>query len=319
VGGVDGGSVMRRRVIASALLALPLVLALTSTLADASVRRERIHVSPSSGSPSTVFVLLFRAPERTGRNGSSQRHDLITASVPRSASGCVTSIDVRAPDVAADARVRISLDPRKLGGSWCPGVYHGRIEELQTAVCLHGKLCPTYVVTRGAIGRFTFRVKRGALPPTGRSSGAPPPGTSPPPPGTSPPPSGTPPPAGSDTTPPTFAGLQSAYACTPGPVRPGETTAYTLTWQAATDDVTPSSQILYDVFLAYTSGSEDFSHPTWTTAPSVTTYTTPGLPSEGNGYLVAGGGTYYLVVRARDQAGNENQNKVERRGYQVCE
>jgi hypothetical protein len=83
---------------------------------------------------------------------------------------------------------------------------------------------------------------------------------------------------------------------------------YWLTWQAATDDVTPSSQIVYDVFLAYTSGGENFSHPNWTTPPGATTYTTPNLPSEGT----------YFVVRARDQAGNEDTNTIERTGVDPC-
>ncbi len=102
---------------------------------------------------------------------------------------------------------------------------------------------------------------------------------------------------------------QSAFACTPGPQTPGETTPYTLTWQAATDEGTPSSQILYDVFLAHSSGGEDFSQPTWTTPPGVTTYRTPGLPSHG---------AYYFVVRARDEAGNKDQNKLERAGVDPC-
>jgi hypothetical protein len=112
---------------------------------------------------------------------------------------------------------------------------------------------------------------------------------------------------GTDTS-PAFAGLQSAFYCVGGPVRPAETMPYTLTWQAATDDVTPSSQIVYDIFVAHAPGGEDFSHPTWTTPPGATTYTTPDLPSEGT----------YFVVRARDQAGNEDQNKVEREGGNIC-
>jgi hypothetical protein len=166
---------------------------------------------------------------------------------------------------------------------------------------------------RGVVGRFTLHVKRNTHP-SSTGGGTPPPGTSPPSPGTSPPPSSTPPPpstsppAGTDTTPPTFSGLQSGYYCTGGPVRPAETTPYTLTWQAATDDVTPSSQIVYDVFVSYTAGGENFSQPTWTTPPGVTTYRTPNLPSEGT----------YFVVRARDQAGNEDQNKVEREGGNIC-
>jgi hypothetical protein len=301
--------VVRRLLIASGLLTLSSVLALTATFADASVRRERIYVSPSSGSPSTVFVLAFRVPQRTGHNGSSHRHhDVVTASAPRGTAGCLTSINVRVSDAPSGALVRVSLDPHKLGGSWCPGTYHGRFDELQGPACRSGKPCPTHLVMRDIVGRFTLHVKQGAQP-SSTGGGTPSPGTSPSPPSMSPPPSSTFPPSGADMTPPTFAGLQSAFACTPGPIRPGETTPYTLTWQAASDDVTPSSQIVYDVFLAYTSGGENFSQPTWTTPPGVTTYKTQDLPS---------GGSYYFVVRARNQAGNEDQNKVEREGVEPC-
>jgi hypothetical protein len=300
---------MRRLLIASGLLALPSVLALMLPIADASVRREPIHVSPSFGSPSAVFVVSFRAPQRAGRNGSSQRHDVITASAPRGAGDCIESIDVRAPSAPAGARVRVSLDSRNLGGSWCLGAYHGRIEELQDPACRPDKRCPSHAVMRGIVGRFTLHVGRGAQPSsTSGSSGTLPPGSSPSPSGTSPPSPSTSPTGGTDTTPPTFSGLQSAYYCTGGPVRPSETTPYTLTWQAATDDFTPSSAIVYDVFVAHTTGGEDFSHPTWTTPPGVTTYTTTNLPSEGT----------YFVVRARDEAGNDDQNKVEREGGNLC-
>ena len=112
-----------------------------------------------------------------------------------------------------------------------------------------------------------------------------------------------------DTTAPAFAGLQRAFACTPGPQRPGQTTPFTLTWTAATDDVTPSSQIVYDVFISTTAGGEDYSRPNWTTPPGATQFRTPGLASHG---------TFYFVVRARDQAGNEDQNRVERRGIDPC-
>ena len=82
-----------------------------------------------------------------------------------------------------------------------------------------------------------------------------------------------------------------------------------LAWKAATDDVTPSSEIVYDVYVASTSGGEDFAKPAWTTPAGVTTFKTPGLPSHG---------TFYFVVRARDQAGNEDANTVEVRGVDPC-
>ena len=115
--------------------------------------------------------------------------------------------------------------------------------------------------------------------------------------------SGTQPPSGGGT-PPSFEGLQGAFACSPI-ARPWP---FELTWKAATDKVTPSSQIVYDIFLSHTHGGEDFSHPTWTTAPGVTGFETPPLSEPS-----------YFVVRARDQAGNEDQNTVERIGEDPCE
>jgi hypothetical protein len=148
-------------------------------------------------------------------------------------------------------------------------------------VCPLRELCPAFASFVAVIGRFNLNVHR----------------------------TGGPPPPRGDNTPPTFAGLESAFACTPGPQRPGQTTPFTLTWKAATDDKTASSQIVYDIYESTTAGAEDFSRPTWTTPPGVTSFKTPGLPSHG---------TFYFVVRARDQAGNEDQNRVERPGIDPC-
>jgi len=112
-----------------------------------------------------------------------------------------------------------------------------------------------------------------------------------------------------DQTPPTFAGLKSATTCIPGPIGPERTSSYHLTWEAATDNVTPSSKIIYNVYQATTAGGENFSQPTYTTAAGVTSFDTPQLP------LVK---TFYFVVRARDQAGNEDSNTVERQGQNLC-
>jgi len=112
-----------------------------------------------------------------------------------------------------------------------------------------------------------------------------------------------------DTIPPTFAGLKSATTCIPGPIGEGRTSSYHLSWEAATDNVTPSSKVVYNVYQANTAGGEDFSQPTYTTAAGVTSFDTPQLSSSK---------TFYFVVRARDQAGNEDSNKVERQGQNLC-
>jgi hypothetical protein len=236
-----------------------------------------IVVKPTHGSRTTSFVVSFRTPDRTGKAGLLERRDQLSAQGPLRQAGCVTNVSRTIPPAAAHARLRVLLDPAQLGGNWCAGDYHGRIIELARPACQTGKVCPAFVLLLRTLGTFTFRV-------TATSSQT-------------------------DTTPPTFSGLQGAFACTPGPQRPGQTTPFTLTWAAASDNHTPSAEIVYDVFMATTPGAEDLSRPTWTTPPGVTRFETPGLPSHG---------TFYFVVRARDRAGNEDQNRVERRGVDPC-
>jgi hypothetical protein len=236
------------------------------------VRHVAIKVSPASGAPTAVFAVSFRAPNRAdAANGRGYEVDV---SGPSNAAGCVASGSQSVGNVRAHVRVTVMLGATGSPPRWCVGTYHGTVTELQRPVCGPGTPCPQYIVLLGTLGKFSFRVK-----------------------------------GGGDTTPPTFAGLQSALACTPGPQRPGETTPFTLTWQAATDNVTPSNEIVYDVYESATSGGENYSQPTWTTAPGVTTFKTPGMPSHG---------TFFFVVRARDQAGNEDHNTVERRGVDPC-
>ena len=113
-----------------------------------------------------------------------------------------------------------------------------------------------------------------------------------------------------DDTPPTFAGLKSAFTCIPGPGGgKGITSSYRLTWEAATDNVTPSSEIVYKIYRATTSGGENFSRATYSTR-GVTSFETPKLPSTK---------TFFFVVRARDRAGNIDSNTVEREGENLCE
>jgi hypothetical protein len=112
-----------------------------------------------------------------------------------------------------------------------------------------------------------------------------------------------------DTIPPTFGGLKAATTCIPGPISGGRTTSYHLSWDPATDNRTPSSQIVYDVYQATAPGGENFSVPTYTTAPGATSFDTPQLPADQ---------TFYFVVRARDRAGNSDSNKVERQGQNLC-
>ncbi len=107
----------------------------------------------------------------------------------------------------------------------------------------------------------------------------------------------------------TFAGLKSATTCIPGPIGAGKTSSYHLSWEAA-GEKNRHRRIVYEIYQATTRGGENFSQPTYTTAASVTSFDTPQLPSEK---------AFYFVVRARDSAGNEDSNTVEREGQNLCE
>jgi hypothetical protein len=94
----------------------------------------------------------------------------------------------------------------------------------------------------------------------------------------------------------------------PGPVG-GQAASYHLRWDRATDDVTPSAKIVYDIYQATKPGGEDFSAATYTVRHGATAFDTPRLSAETR---------YYFVVRARDRAGNRDSNQVEREGVNLC-
>jgi hypothetical protein len=113
---------------------------------------------------------------------------------------------------------------------------------------------------------------------------------------------------GSQTQGPTFGGLARATTCivlTANP--PVERRIFTLSWNPATDPTTPSSAIVYDIYYSPAPGGEDYLDPTWTTAAGATSFSAS-----------VGPGPAYFVVRARDRAGREDQNRIERAGVSMC-
>jgi hypothetical protein len=274
--GGGGGTLAAMRRRAALVVAGMFVLVGTAPAAAMAAPARRIHITikPGAGTPTTRFAIRFRAPDRTGRVGAMVRsYTLSAVGLPRP--GCGASMSLALRGIKAHARVRVTLSPKALGGRWCPGRFRGQVEEIATPYCPAHRLCPAFVVLIRTVGTFSFRVN---------------------------PPSG-------DAQAPTFAGLDRALACTPGAQRPGETTPYNLSWQGATDNRTAASHLVYDIFMASSPGTEDFLQPTWTTAPGVTSFRTPGLPSHG---------IVYFVVRARDVAGNEDTNRVERAAVDPC-
>ncbi|MDH5720990.1 MAG: hypothetical protein OEZ13_10335 [Spirochaetia bacterium] len=98
-----------------------------------------------------------------------------------------------------------------------------------------------------------------------------------------------------DTSPPIFSGIMSAVSV--------NNTAIDVYWTPASDNITESSSIVYEIFIARTSGGQNFSSRGIASQPGALSYSfTTLLPNT----------TYYFVVRARDIAGNISINTVEK-------
>jgi hypothetical protein len=97
-----------------------------------------------------------------------------------------------------------------------------------------------------------------------------------------------------DTEPPSFDGVESAIALS--------ATELELSWSPASDDTTPAEEIVYNAYIATSSGGQDFSSPALTTSGGATQAVLGGLSS---------GEIYFVVVRAEDLSGNEDTNEVE--------
>ena len=97
-----------------------------------------------------------------------------------------------------------------------------------------------------------------------------------------------------DAAAPTFAGATA--------LRSMGQTELGVEWAAAQDDVSAPGAIKYRVYLATAAGGQDFTRPTVETSAGALRVTLGGLTA---------GTSYWAVVRAVDEAGREDQNRVE--------
>lgn len=278
---------MWRRVFA---VVFALSVLVCGALAPSAVAKVHVSVRPAIGKPWTRFVIGFRAPSATGNFSTVRSHYQVSAA-GRKGKRCASSASLAMGPTLRGQRVRMTLAPRGSRRVWCASRFRGTITKISKMVCrpLAQIVCPAIEIAPIRIAHFSFRVRRA----TRGSSGSPSSG-------------------------PSFAGLQSATMCTPLPrpvaqprllpsILPVQR-AIQLAWIPATDPATPSSEIVYDIYYSPTSRGENYSSPSWTTAPGATGFTV---------YLTNIGPAYF-VVRARDQAGREDGNTVERLAVNTC-
>ncbi|MDH5392103.1 MAG: fibronectin type III domain-containing protein [Gammaproteobacteria bacterium] len=97
----------------------------------------------------------------------------------------------------------------------------------------------------------------------------------------------------SDAIAPTFSGASSSSSVTSASVN--------ISWMPGSDNTTPANLIKYNIYSAMNSSGQNFTGPEVTVSGS-TSATVTGLSSAN---------IYYFVVRAEDEAGNEDTNNIE--------
>jgi hypothetical protein len=137
----------------------------TSTTATSSAsttgnaKTAAVTVTPTKGSATTRFTVSFTAPERTGTIGGFRRNYVVQFNSGGPRPGCTAGGTVAVPPSAAQAHIKATLDPGRLGNPrWCAGTFDGKVVELRAPNCAAGQVCPAYIVVVGTVGRFTFRV-----------------------------------------------------------------------------------------------------------------------------------------------------------------
>jgi hypothetical protein len=143
--------------LASSLAACGTAASTRTSTRRSAAPAQPLTVSPSTGTPTTVFGLHFTLPAAPGVSAGSRRSFELAVSGPRRPD-CLGARAVTVPSAGAGTTVEIPLDPAKLGGRWCAGSYEARVNEVQRPACSPGMMCPEFLRVVGTVGRVSFRV-----------------------------------------------------------------------------------------------------------------------------------------------------------------
>ena len=131
------GTLRRMRLLAIIAAAVAIASASAGALAagPGGAQTPKLRVGPRSGQPSTSFVVHFNAPVATGRSGSMTYRYQLDAQGPAASSGCVTTAELAPRAQFAGQAMAVKLNPAHLGGSWCSGIYTGKVIETAAPAC----------------------------------------------------------------------------------------------------------------------------------------------------------------------------------------
>jgi len=142
-----------------AVIGIAAIPGVSDALVPTGVSSLHVSVEPASGSPTTHFVVSFKAAQNTGIVGDTGDTYRVTASA-RARAGCQASIATVAPPTHVGATVKVKLAPRA-HTRWCAGTFRGQVWNAVYPPCPTGKACPALVFPPLMVGRFSFRVTRG--------------------------------------------------------------------------------------------------------------------------------------------------------------
>jgi len=144
-----------RRLACAAIVAV--FVAVPAAAQTGGAPHVKVSVKPAMGGSTTTFVVRFRAAVRTGGD-TGRYYQVDVAASASTGTGCATTADVAVPATRARGRVTVRLRPPGGGHAWCPGTYHGAVNEFRRPVCAPRTACPQYVIRIGTAGRFKFGV-----------------------------------------------------------------------------------------------------------------------------------------------------------------
>jgi hypothetical protein len=116
-----------------------------------------LTVRPAAGTPRSDMQFSFKPGSIAGRQGKLQVSYSLNVLGPRR-SGCVGLHQAGIPVSAAGRAVTTSVGPAQLHGSWCPGSYTARVQELARPYCAAGTMCPQFIRVAAVFGPAKFRI-----------------------------------------------------------------------------------------------------------------------------------------------------------------